>query len=253
VGRQHLLARADVIRIGHDEFRFYADVAARPAPRGRRSVPPVTAPHPPTGAGSRLSDTLHGLPPAPLSAAVTPTAPQVAPLASLLVRSGALKGRRLAVKVPVVNIGRAEFNDIVIADPSVSTSHAKLQRRDDVWVLTDLGSTNGTFVEGERLVGEVALGPGTTVRFGEVAVLFEPLDDSVPIRRSPGTQVLSAVLPRDRADALPAPESAEGSADAPSRSRRPIRAAAPRPAGPPAWLIAALALGGAVAAFFLLR
>ena len=33
VGRQHLLARADVIRIGHDEFRFYADVAPPPAPR----------------------------------------------------------------------------------------------------------------------------------------------------------------------------------------------------------------------------
>ena len=138
---------------------------------------------------------MHGLPPSALSAAATPTQPQVAPLASLLVRSGALKGRRLPVKVPVVNIGRADFNDVVIADPSVSTSHAKLQRRDDVWVLTDLGSTNGTFVEGERLSGEVALGPGTTVKFGEVAVLFEPLDESAPIRRSSGTQVLSAVLP----------------------------------------------------------
>ena len=196
VGRQHLLARADVIRIGHDEFRFYADVASPPTPRRAPERPPqVTAPHPPTGAGARLSDTMHGLPPSALSAAATPTQPQVAPLASLLVRSGALKGRRLPVKVPIVNIGRAEFNDVVIADPSVSTSHAKLQRRDDVWVLTDLGSTNGTFVEGERLSGEVALGPGTTVKFGEVAVLFEPLDETVPIRRSSGTQVVSAVLP----------------------------------------------------------
>src|SRR6185437_14364292 len=54
IGRQHLLARADVIRIGHDEFRFYADVLAPPAARGRRGVPPVTAPQPPTGAGARL-------------------------------------------------------------------------------------------------------------------------------------------------------------------------------------------------------
>jgi pSer/pThr/pTyr-binding forkhead associated (FHA) protein len=251
VGRQHLLARADVIRIGHDEFRFYADVAAPPAPRARRSVPPVTAPRPPTGAGSRLSDTLHGLPP---SGAVTPTTPQVAPLASLLVRSGALKGRRLPIKVPVVNIGRADFNDVVIADPSVSTSHAKLQRRDDVWVLTDLGSTNGTFVEGEQLTGEVALGPGTTIKFGEVAVLFEPLDASAPVRRSSGTQVLSAVLrSRDKADEVLPMEGSEPSPDAPPRPRRPIRAATPRPSGPPAWLITALVVGGAVAAFFLLR
>jgi pSer/pThr/pTyr-binding forkhead associated (FHA) protein len=263
VGRQHLLARADVIRIGHDEFRFYADVASPTPPRSRRSVPQVTAPHPPTGAGARLSDTMHGLPPSPLSAAATPTQPQVAPLASLLVRSGALKGRRLPVKVPVVNIGRAEFNDVVIADASVSTSHAKLQRRDDIWMLTDLGSTNGTFVEGERLSGEVALGPGTTVKFGEVAVLFEPLDETVPIRRSSGTQVLSAVLPSGggtgRTSAATDPAATDSAAVDPDaagltpRTRRPIRASTPRASGPPAWLITALVLAGAAAAYFILR
>ncbi len=255
VGRQHLLARADVIRIGHDEFRFYADIASPTPPRSRRSVPQVTAPQPPTGAGARLSDTMHGLPPSALSAAVTPTQPQVAPLASLLVRSGSLKGRRLPVKVPVVNIGRADFNDVVIADPSVSTSHAKLQRRDDVWILSDLGSTNGTFVEGERLSGEVALGPGTTVKFGDVAVLFEPLDESAPIRRSSGTQVISAVLPRGGPDPAVAPdaETTDPNAGPTLRTRRPIRASAPRPSGPPAWLITALVLAGAAAAYFLLR
>ena len=65
----------------------------------------------------------------------------------------------------------------MIADPSVSTTHAKLQRKDDVWVLTDLGSTNGTFVEGEPVTGETALTPGTTLRFGDVAALFEPHDE----------------------------------------------------------------------------
>jgi pSer/pThr/pTyr-binding forkhead associated (FHA) protein len=249
VGRQHLLARADVIRIGHDEFRFYADVAPPPTPRGRRSMPPITAAHPPTGAGARLSDTMHNLPVQTLSGAVTPTAPRVAPLASLLVRSGALKGRRLPVKVPVVNIGRADFNDVVIADPSVSTSHAKLQRRDTVWVLSDLGSTNGTFVEGERVSGEVALSPGATLKFGEVAVLFEPLDETAAVGRSSGTQVIEGVL----AAAAP-PADVESSSEEPvARPRRPIRAATPKPGGPPAWLITALILGGATAAFFLLR
>jgi pSer/pThr/pTyr-binding forkhead associated (FHA) protein len=256
VGRQHLLARADVIRIGHDEFRFYADIQSPTPPRSRRSVPQVTAPQPPTGAGARLSDTMHGLPPSALSAAVTPTQPQVAPLASLLVRSGSLKGRRLPVKVPMVNIGRADFNDVVIADPSVSTSHAKLQRRDDIWVLSDLGSTNGTFVEGERLSGEMALGPGTTVKFGDVAVLFEPLDETAPIRRSSGTQVLSAVLPRGDAPD-PATVTTDPGADPATgptlRTRRPIRASTPRPSGPPAWLITVLVLAGAVVVYFLLR
>ncbi|MEP6686954.1 MAG: FHA domain-containing protein [Gemmatimonadales bacterium] len=256
VGRQHLLARADVIRIGHDEFRFYADTQSPTPPRSRRSVPQVTAPQPPTGAGARLSDTMHGLPPSALSAAVTPTQPQVAPLASLLVRNGSLKGRRLPVKVPVVNIGRADFNDVVIADPSVSTSHAKLQRRDDIWILSDLGSTNGTFVEGERLSGEVALGPGTTVKFGDVAVLFEPLDETAPIRRSSGTQVISAVLPHgdaiDPATATTDP-GVDPNAGPTLRTRRPIRASTPRPGGPPAWLITVLVLAGAAVVYFLLR
>ena len=161
----------------------------------------------------------------------------MAPLASLLVRSGALKGRRLPIKVPVVNIGRADFNDVVIADPSVSTSHAKLQRRDDVWILTDLGSTNGTFVEGERLSGEVALGPGTTVKFGEVAVLFEPFDESVPIRRSSGTQVLSAILPSAarRTRRHRGHRARRRRPDAPHPAPDP--ASTPRPSGPPAWLI----------------
>jgi pSer/pThr/pTyr-binding forkhead associated (FHA) protein len=248
VGRQHLLARADVIRIGHDEFRFYADVATPPASRVRRSVPPVTAPQPPTGAGARLSDTLLGMPQPLPAASVTPTQPQAAPLASLLVRSGAMKGRRLAVKVPVVNIGRADFNDIVISDPSVSTSHAKLQRRDDIWMLSDLGSTNGTFVEGERLSGEVPLGPGTTVKFGEVAVLFEPLDANVPVRRSSGTQVVSAVIPGAEGEPAAAEEPAVG-----ARPRRPIRAATPRPSGPSPMVIALVlvVIAAAVAVFFL--
>ena len=237
VGRRHLLARADVIRIGHDEFRFYADAAAPPAPRGRRSMPPITAAHPPTGAGARLSDTLHGVPPAALAEAITPTAPTAAPLASMLVRSGTLKGRRLPIKTLVANIGRADFNDVVIADPSVSTSHAKLQRRDDVWILADLNSTNGTFVDGERIAGEMALAPGATVAFGDVAVLFEPLDDVAHSRQPSGTEVVSAALP----------------ADAPAeRPRRPIRVTPPPPAGPPAWLLAALIVIAAVAAYFLL-
>ena len=250
IGRQQLLARADVIRIGHDEFRFYADVPSPAPSRGRRSVPPVTAPQPPTGAGARLSDTLMGMPQPLPGPSVTPTQPQAAPLASLLVRSGAMKGRRLAVKVPVVNIGRADFNDVVISDPSVSTSHAKLQRRDDIWMLSDLGSTNGTFVEGERLSGEVPLGPGTTVKFGEVAVLFEPLDANVPVRRSSGTQVSAATISRGGGEPAPADEPAAGARPAKVLSPSSYR----EPRGPSPVLIAAvLVVIAAAVAFFLLR
>jgi pSer/pThr/pTyr-binding forkhead associated (FHA) protein len=245
VGRRHLLARADVIRIGNDEFRFYADSAPAPSPMPPRPTPAPeegTGPlRPPTGAGNRLSDTMHGLPLSDLKDTPTPASPEAAPIASLLVRSGSLRGKRLPVRIPVVSIGRADYNDIVISEPSVSTTHAKLQRRDDVWVVTDLGSTNGTFVEGEPVTGETALTPGTTLKFGEVAVLFEPLDDQ-PAPRLPGTESMQRVE---------APEPA-GEAARPARARRPLRASAPKPSGPPAWLIAALALGAAMVGYFLL-
>ena len=243
VGRHYLLARADVIRIGHDEFRFYADAAPPPGLRPPRGVPVATPVRPPTGAGARLSDTMHGLPQSELNAAVTPTTPTVAPLASFLIRNGSLKGKRLPVKVPVVNIGRADYNDVVLADPSVSTSHAKLQRRDDVWVLSDVGSTNGTFVENERVSGEIALSPGTTVRFGEVSVLWEPFDQPSGGRVA-GTKLVEAI---DATPPAPAAGRVEGA------SRRPIHPPIPRPGGPPAWVLGVIVLVVVALAYFLLR
>jgi hypothetical protein len=145
-------------------------------------------------------------------------------MAAFLVRSGKLKGTRLSIRVPVVNIGRADYNDVVIADDSVSTAHAKLQRREGVWVLTDLGSTNGTFVDGEAVSGEVALGPGVTVRFGQVSVLFEPTDDAMGVAKGSGTQMMEPVkVPPPPPAPTPRPT------PAPPASAAPPRAPAPAP------------------------
>jgi pSer/pThr/pTyr-binding forkhead associated (FHA) protein len=264
IGKTHLLARADVIRIGNDEFRFYADAASpSSAPAAPAAAPPETPPEPPPGAAQRLSDTMHGVPDEPERN--TPPGPQAAPLASLLFRSGDLKGRRLPIKVPVVNIGRGDYNDIVIADGSVSTMHAKLQRREAIWILSDLGSTNGTFVEGERLRGEVALTPGTTLRFGDVIALFEPLDDLVPAARTNQTRMMgrldsavpaAAPAPAERAPAGRVPAERTPAARAvepkPVRPRRPIRAVPPRAKGPSAVLVASLLVLLAILVFLLL-
>jgi pSer/pThr/pTyr-binding forkhead associated (FHA) protein len=246
IGKTHLLARADVIRIGNDEFRFYADAAASSRPSSPPPAPaPVEAPlveaaqpsMPAAGAAERLSDTLHGIPAPEPQQRITPTSPEAAPLASLLFRTGDLKGRRLPIKVPVVNIGRGDYNDLVIADPSVSTMHAKLQRREAVWILTDLGSTNGTFVEGERLSGEAALGPGTTLRFGDVTALFEPLDDKLPAARSHGTHLMERLEPKVRRE-----EPVSEAPPARPRPRRPMRMAPPRPTGPSPVMLVGLAV-----------
>jgi pSer/pThr/pTyr-binding forkhead associated (FHA) protein len=248
IGKTHLLARADVIRIGNDEFRFYADTAAQGASNSAASPGPPAPPaaSPPRGAAQRLSDTMHGIREVVPAERNTPSSPEAAPLASLLFRSGVAKGLRLPIKVPVVNIGRGDYNDIVIGDPSVSTMHAKLQRREAIWILTDLGSTNGTYVEGERLAGEAPLSPGTTLRFGDVIALFEPLDDNVPAGRTNQTRMLDRVV-------VPEPELvSKEEQSAPLRPRRPIRMVPPRPKGPSPLLVTSLLVLLAILVYLLL-
>src|SRR5204863_9817621 len=189
--------------IGEEKFRFYADtlvVAEAAPPVGQTSnpvpaappVPPVPPVVPPPPGDARLRETVHGIP----SAAAPPGAPRPAsgPLASFIVKSGALKGQRLAVKTPVVNIGRADYNDVVLPDESVSTTHAKLQRREGVWILVDLDSTNGTFVDGDQIKGEAPLAPGATLRFGDVTLVFEPTDDGAEVARGGGTRVMEQMV-----------------------------------------------------------
>lgn len=222
---QRLLARADVITIGEEKFRFYADTAAaapppppnpQPGPAASTASSPSAVPAT-KGEVPKLRETVHGVPPAPAPAAV-PRA-SGASLASFLVRGGALKGQRLSVKTPIVNIGRADYNDIVLPDESVSTSHAKLQRREGVWVLVDLESTNGTFIDGDQIKGEAPLAPGATVRFGEISLVFEPTDDGEGVAKGGGTRVMEQMImspsPTKPAPAIPA---------------APAKPAAPKPA-----------------------
>ncbi len=228
VQNQRLLARADMIRIGEEEFRFYADAAAA-APAAL--VPPATAtpltpPAPPSAAppqaappasvaklvstgyfAAPLKENLASTPAVPMRAPPPPPAPPAPPapaapaakpaqpqaLAKFLVRTGGLKGQRLYVKVPIVNIGRADYNDLVIPDDSVSSQHAKLTRREGVWILTDLGSTNGTMVDGEKVAGDVPIAPGAFVRFGDVQLVFEPTDDDAGMGKAQGTRAMTAV------------------------------------------------------------
>src|SRR5437667_7619621 len=218
---QRLLARADVITIGEEKFRFYADTAASP-PANPQPGPAASAPSavpPPPTKGQSLRETVHGVPSAPR--------PSGAPLANFLVRGGSRKGQRLRVKMPVVNIGRADYNDLVLPDESVSTTHAKLQRREGVWVLVDLDSTNGTFIDGDRIKGEAPLTPGATVRFGDVSLVFEPTDDGVGVAKGGGTRVIEQMVMSPAPAPAPAPARA-----APLPPTKPAPAVPAAPAKP---------------------
>lgn len=65
-------------------------------------------------------------------------------------------------------LGRAERADLVVADPSVSAEHARLSRVGRAWVVTDLGSTNGTRVNETRVNGNTSLADGDVLAVGRV-------------------------------------------------------------------------------------
>jgi hypothetical protein len=66
-----------------------------------------------------------------------------------------------------VVLGRSRDCDCVLAEPSVSRRHAELRRDGARWLLRDLGSRNGTRVNGVRLLDEAEVGPGDRVSFGD--------------------------------------------------------------------------------------
>jgi pSer/pThr/pTyr-binding forkhead associated (FHA) protein len=66
----------------------------------------------------------------------------------------------------VFTIGRSPGCDLPLGDPTVSWMHAELRRAGDSWVLVDLGSRNGTRVNGWRVDSGFAVCPGDRVRFG---------------------------------------------------------------------------------------
>jgi hypothetical protein len=95
-----------------------------------------------------------------------------APAILLDVREPGAAVRRVPMSGTPMTIGRAPDCQLVLKDSRVSRRHARLTARDGVLVLTDLGSTNGTRVNGHR-VTEVVLGAGDRVQVGETSLVVE--------------------------------------------------------------------------------
>jgi pSer/pThr/pTyr-binding forkhead associated (FHA) protein len=74
-----------------------------------------------------------------------------------------------------MRIGRLPANDIVVPDPQVSSRHAVIQNQRGRFVLFDLGSTNGTFVNGRKITQPCELQPGDEIRLGESTYFFRRL------------------------------------------------------------------------------
>ncbi|MCU0514933.1 MAG: TIR domain-containing protein [Anaerolineae bacterium] len=128
-------------------------------PTGPLVAPPPVAP--PTAASA----------PAPLpweySRAIMPAQPG----AWLVIRRGPGLHTMFRLEKAVIVLGRDAANDITISDPEISRHHLRLSQHSSGYAVEDLGSTNGTLINGQRVSGVVPLLPGSALSLGDTILL----------------------------------------------------------------------------------
>lgn len=156
VEETHVLGQGDVVRCGLEEFRFDADEASF-EPAGRvaedASLPMAAPVAPPARAQStRLLATLEVL------------------------SEGPTLGQRYRLDRPTIQLGRGPHNDIRLDNDSVSGTHASLVQRGGRWLLLDLGSRNGSRVDGELVREQCELPSACEVQLGALRLLFRAIN-----------------------------------------------------------------------------
>lgn len=123
-------------------------------------------------------------------------------MAKLVLLSQGLTGRTHELNVDKTTIGRVEDNTFPITEPSVSSHHCEILLRGSEVVVKDLNSTNGTFINGEK-ISESVLKPGQILRLGQIEMRLEaegttaagvkrPLDSTMVIQRGVSLTELEA-------------------------------------------------------------
>ena len=109
----------------------------------------------------------------------------------LVMRTGPTPGKTIDLQGAEIMIGRDTSNTIVINDVEVSRKHARLVAQAGGYLIEDAGSTNGTFVNGQRLMGPHLLSPGELLMFGEnVSLVYEAVQYDPD-----ATQISAAIAP----------------------------------------------------------
>jgi FHA domain len=144
----------------------------------------------------------------------------------LTMRSGPNPGTVYALESDQLSIGRDSSNEIPVNDAEVSRRHARLSFQGGKYVLEDMGSTNGTFVNGQRLTGPRVLKSGEVISLGEqIVFVYEAVDSDpgatmVSPRHAPVSRPISTPPPPPQAYAGEIPASQPG--PMPARKMNPI-------------------------------
>lgn len=123
----------------------------------------------------------------------------------LVMRSGPNTGQVYPLEKDELSIGRDLSNDIIVNDPEVSRRHLRLFKQGNQYGVEDLGSTNGTFVNSQRLAGPYILHPGEFLTLGErVNFVYEMVDTDATVA-SISTQLRQEPASKTEQPKIPAP------------------------------------------------
>jgi hypothetical protein len=110
-------------------------------------------------------------------------------MAKLVLLSAGMTGRAYDLKVEKTTVGRVEDNAFQIPEPSVSSHHCEVLVSGSSVVVRDLNSTNGTFINGEKVSSESPLKLGQILRLGQIEMRLED-DAAAPPAKKPVDQTL---------------------------------------------------------------
>lgn len=134
-----------------------------------------------------------------------------------VMRTGPTPGSVYSLEGDQLIIGRDAASGVAIDDAEVSRKHARLTFQGGKYVIEDLGSTNGTFVNGQRVTSSVVLKSGDVVSFGEqIVLMYEALSADAGATMI-GRKVPARPAPAQAPAAVPAPQQF---ASAPARAPR---------------------------------
>ncbi len=131
-------------------------------------------------------------------------------MASLLVIQGADQGKRFTLRARTIGLGRDHSNLVRVNDGEVSRKHAELRRVDGAFQLVDLGSANGTFLNGEP-VDQVPLRSGDQVRLGHTVLLFDEAAEVAVRELTARVDLLAMASPDDKSAILKSIPAGDGS------------------------------------------